>query len=138
MTAMNLLETASHIRETYFRYLQTTFPFQDQRLAQAYKGSLRESSDQLIKGPILEASPPYLPGDSLTDLIHQGVLHPEMRQLHSDALPFDRSLYRHQEKAIRHTVERGRNAVVATGTGSGKTEAFLVPIFNHLIRERES
>ncbi len=34
-------------------------------------------------------------------------------------------------------MEKGRNVVVATGTGSGKTEAFLIPILNHLFLEDE-
>ncbi|WP_174582553.1 DEAD/DEAH box helicase [Candidatus Methylacidithermus pantelleriae] len=46
----------------------------------------------------------------------------------------DRPLYRHQEEAIRR-VSNGFNAIVATGTGSGKTEAFLYPILLHLYRE---
>ena len=31
----------------------------------------------------------------------------------------------------------GKNVVVSTGTGSGKTECFLIPILDHLMRERE-
>ncbi|WP_343287357.1 DEAD/DEAH box helicase [Gordonia sp. SID5947] len=46
-----------------------------------------------------------------------------------------RPLYQHQETAIRKVVD-GRNLVVSTGTGSGKTESFLVPILNSLIEER--
>lgn len=37
-------------------------------------------------------------------------------------------------KAIKKAVA-GRNLVIATGTGSGKTETFLVPILNYLFRE---
>ncbi|MEW6573198.1 MAG: DEAD/DEAH box helicase [Bacillota bacterium] len=50
----------------------------------------------------------------------------------------NRPLYRHQEEAIRKLVVGRRNVVVATGTGSGKTEAFLIPILNHLFREEEA
>src|SRR3989337_929193 len=46
----------------------------------------------------------------------------------------DRALYKHQEEAIKE-VFQGNNVVVATGTGSGKTEAFLYPIFIHLYNE---
>ena len=42
----------------------------------------------------------------------------------------------HQERAIRK-VAAGRNIVVATGTGSGKTESFLMPILDSLVREQE-
>ena len=45
-------------------------------------------------------------------------------------------MYVHQEKAVRK-VGSGRNVVVATGTGSGKTESFLFPILNALVEERE-
>ncbi|GAH50863.1 unnamed protein product, partial [marine sediment metagenome] len=43
-------------------------------------------------------------------------------------------LYLHQEEAIRK-VFNDQNIVVATGTGSGKTEAFLYPILLHLYKE---
>src|SRR5262249_30083890 len=59
------------------------------------------------------------------------------RALHSDALPLDRPLYLHQEQAIRKAIAGRRNLVVATGTGSGKTESFLIPIFNALLRQQE-
>ena len=50
------------------------------------------------------------------------------------AVQGDRPLYRHQEESIR-CVWNDRNVIVATGTGSGKTEAFLLPILLHLYRE---
>src|SRR5690606_26262794 len=46
----------------------------------------------------------------------------------------DRRLYIHQEQAIQHA-NSGHNLVVATGTGSGKTESFLLPILLHLYKE---
>ncbi|WP_160310243.1 DEAD/DEAH box helicase [Neobacillus vireti] len=51
--------------------------------------------------------------------------------------PLDRTLYIHQETAI-HKVVKGKNVIVATGTGSGKTECFLLPIINELMREKEA
>ena len=45
----------------------------------------------------------------------------------------ERPLYRHQEQSIKH-VFKGRNIVVATGTGSGKTESFLNPILLDLTK----
>jgi ATP-dependent helicase YprA (DUF1998 family) len=68
--------------------------------------------------------------------MEDGILHPGFRELCSEALPLDRPLYVHQEQAIVKVVRDGRNLVVATGTGSGKTEAFLIPILDHLLRER--
>ena len=48
---------------------------------------------------------------------------------------WDRPLYSHQRKALE-TVARARtHAVVATGTGSGKTECFLLPLLHELLSE---
>src|SRR5699024_3936094 len=61
-------------------------------------------------------------------------LRPRLLHLASDGLPLDRPLYQHQESALRRAA-RGRNLVVATGTGSGKTESFLLPILSSLTAE---
>ncbi|MCX7855741.1 MAG: DEAD/DEAH box helicase, partial [Anaerolineae bacterium] len=66
------------------------------------------------------------------------LLHPGFRTLCSEDLPLNRPLYLHQDRAVEKIVAGGRNIVVATGTGSGKTEAFLIPILNHLLREQEA
>ena len=63
----------------------------------------------------------------------EGVLSPAFRALDSGALPFDRRLHVHQDQAIRK-IAAGRNVVVATGTGSGKTESFLLPILDAAVR----
>ena len=51
-------------------------------------------------------------------------------------IKLERPLYLHQEQALRKANE-GNNLVVTTGTGSGKTECFLIPIVNALLREQE-
>ena len=51
--------------------------------------------------------------------------------------PIDRTLYEHQAEAIEVSVIDEKDVVVTTGTGSGKTECFLLPIFNYLIKESQ-
>jgi ATP-dependent helicase YprA (DUF1998 family) len=70
-------------------------------------------------------------------LVGVNVLHGRFADLKAETLPLTRRLHAHQEEAIRK-VRLGRNIVVATGTGSGKTECFLVPVLDHLLREVDS
>lgn len=128
------LAASSAIDASYRRYLKTLLAPRDPKLASAFDSAIDES-DLLTKGPLLEVTPPYAPGASLADLIEDGTLHEDFSLLDSDALPTTRPLYQHQEAAIRKVVA-GRNLVVSTGTGSGKTESFLVPILNSLVEER--
>ena len=122
------------ITDSYFNYLQTSFYLQDDGL-RAQFDTLLHKLGHFTKGPILEATPPFVPGASIDQLINDNVLTSEFRQLRSPRLPLDRKLYLHQDEAVRKIVSGGRNLVVTTGTGSGKTEAFLIPIFDHLLRQ---
>lgn len=127
------LLTARTIEATYKRYITTLLSPKDPELHDEFVRVV-DGTRSLTKGPLLETTPPYSPGSSLSDLIQDGVLCPSFSRLGGPALPLDRPLYSHQENAIRKVVS-GRNVVVTTGTGSGKTESFLIPIFNHLMTE---
>jgi len=49
--------------------------------------------------------------------------------------PSSWTLYQHQRDVFEEVVINGRDAVVTTGTGSGKTECFLLPILAAIVRE---
>lgn len=142
--SLHPIETTEFLRSTYERYLKTIYPFQDEALRDGFWRRLGEP-ERLVKGPLLEASPPFETGSSIDQLVEKGVLHPSFvrlcdstRDLRKPPLPRDRPLYVHQEEAIHNVVQKRRNLVVSTGTGSGKTEAFLIPILNALLEEEEA
>ena len=117
-------------------YLETTFALNDNELHQELVVELKKPG-RFSKGPILEATPPFETGNSLMKLIKKGLLSNEFTKLQVNELPLERELYIHQEEAIRKLVQDRRNIIVATGTGSGKTETFLLPILNYLFRQKE-
>lgn len=129
------LATSEVIRSAYQRYLRSLMAPNDPAVAAALQSQIMAES-ALTKGPLLEVTPPYATGATLADLLAEGLVSPRMLDLAGPALPFDRPLYRHQEQAFRK-VAAGRNVVVATGTGSGKTESFLLPILNELSAQAE-
>lgn len=138
MTAHTIdpIATSQRIEADYRAYLTTTFGFAEPSLRHDLEIRLAEPG-RVRRGPILQATPPYRPGATIGDLVRDGVLHPALADRHDDALPADRPLYVHQERALRSS-GHGRNLVVATGTGSGKTECYLLPVLDHLLRERDA
>ena len=128
---MNPVELAQKIEERYRRYLKSTFYFKDPVLRASFEEAL--DSGHLRRGPFLEATPVFKRGRTMRTLCER-LLGLEPDEAFLRAVQSQRPLYRHQEQAIQKVFE-GRNAIVATGTGSGKTEAFLYPILLHLYNE---
>ena len=124
------------IADAYRRYLVSTYSPRRRELGADFE-SLLLNDFRLTKGPILQASAPFEPGASVANLMAEGVLSAGWADLEQE-FPLDRALHLHQEQAIRKAVTDRRNLIVSTGTGSGKTESFLVPIVDHLLREREA
>lgn len=142
---MNLhpIHTTEKLRATYERYLKTIYPFQDKELRALFWEKLAVS-ERLVKGPLLEAAPPFETGRSIEAMVRDAILHSSFRALCDSTqhgahppLPCHRPLYQHQEAAILNVVQKKRNLIVSTGTGSGKTESFLIPILDSLLREEE-
>ena len=140
-TELDPLLASQQIREDYLRYIQTAFPLKDARLSGSFRRLIRRP-DFLVKGPYLEGTPPLRTSLSTRDLVRDGTLCEGFEGLDGPGFPdlgypINRPLYAHQEHAVRK-VSSGRNVIVASGTGSGKTEAFLIPIIDYLLREREA
>jgi ATP-dependent helicase YprA (DUF1998 family) len=140
------ISTSRHISERYKRYIRTTFDIRDAEFARLFHEQL-SADEEFFKGPYLDAMPPYRSGASIQTLVEEGTLsrrfapaeHGGICVEHTtgDELVYRRPLYAHQEHALRKALE-GRNLIISTGTGSGKTESFLLPILEHLLREKEN
>jgi hypothetical protein len=85
----------------------------------------------LIRGPFVESLPDFKKGASIKELVSEGVLSDLWSGMEANAPSlWSRPLHRHQQAAIG----RDENYIVATGTGSGKTEAFLFPLIDDIMR----
>lgn len=124
-------ESSKNIADFYRRYLLTTFSTNNEQYNKQLKEAL--SRDKAIAdGPYISMSDPFEKGETLEMLAARGVVSNRIvsfKQFHPS-----RSLYLHQQSAIEK-VRDGQNLIVTTGTGSGKTESFLIPVFDQLLRE---
>src|SRR3954452_13799723 len=123
---------------TLARFISTASPVSSTRaprLAQKITRELNSSTVSLVKGPFVESLPDFEKKQSLKELVDQGRLSPKWSAL-SDrpdgAKLYTRPLHKHQAEAVTRD---GENYLVATGSGSGKTEAFLYPLIDDLLKE---
>ena len=128
---MDPVKLANQVEERYRRYLETTFYFKDPDLRKSFQEALH--AGHLAKGPYLEATPVFKRAQ-MPRALFQNLLGFQPDEGFLKAIKADRPLYLHQESGIER-VFKGKNVIVATGTGSGKTEAFLYPILLHLYHE---
>jgi hypothetical protein len=88
----------------------------------------RLTAKELVNGPYLEKSQVYKEGAALDEL----PLH-EMTKATIRKRLGERTLWKHQTDALQ-LVLNGKNAVIATGTSSGKTLCYQIPILDDLLR----
>jgi ATP-dependent helicase YprA (DUF1998 family) len=93
--------------------------------------------------PLIQLNPHYKSGGSILDLVHDGMLDPGCAgyfrdfQATADAPDQSLRLRRHQREAVVKAAA-GKSFVVTTGTGSGKSLCFFIPIVNAAIRARRA
>ncbi len=94
--------------------------------------SLEEES-RLWPDFLLQISPSYATGSSVEDLAQNGQISGETARIFrtSEGKPY--RLYRHQEEAIRKAFAK-ESFVVTSGTGSGKSLCYFLPIVDSLIK----
>lgn len=127
------------IKEGYLRYYDTAFWLRDP-LLRSERRDLLEQDGVLFTDPLLEPVMPSEPGPTIATVCRElGISdttadHLGLILFNSDG---NFQLYSHQAQSLIASLStRGkRNIVVTSGTGSGKTECFLLPIFARLLSE---
>lgn len=134
--ALNPIVFTEKVVRSFLRYQLTAYPFADARLHAQMRRllSLDETRHSpLLKGPYISLSRPFRQGAAVDVLIKEGIFHPHMRH----RIPSEITrIYGHQEEAVR-AIHDARTTLVATGTGSGKTECFLYPVISKCLELRD-
>lgn len=130
---MQPFAAAAAVREDYRHYIETSFAVRDPAL-KARIGRLIETEKLLWQEAFVSLARPFRSGGSLSDLVDHGVLSPRVSRA---SWGFE-TVFAHQAAAARRIggAGDGRNTIIATGTGSGKTEAFLLPIVDDCLRHQ--
>ena len=81
--------------------------------------------------PIIQINPNYKKASTVAELVSDNTLHPVCGKVFKGF-----HLYTHQQEALA-VAKRKEPFVVTTGTGSGKSLAFFLPIIDSIIRAKE-
>ena len=133
-------ETYELLCDSYIRYIQTILGFNSAALEEERNKLLRENG-LLFQEPRFEPIVPYPSSEeTLLQLCSHSLLPSELGKFLAQSgneglAPKDRVLYQHQVAALKASIIDQKDIVVTTGTGSGKTECFLLPVFSYLIKE---
>ncbi len=113
---------SQQLRQGVEDFLRTTFPISTPFFSGILDRLLAEEGS-IFKGPYLSLQLPFRYGSVGQDFFPD--------------VPLKFKPYLHQEQAFqRLSGQKPRSSIVATGTGSGKTECFLYPILDHCYRYR--
>lgn len=133
-------EAFEHIKESMIEYLETAYKIAHPAIF-AERGEILRQRGVVAQAPFIEATPAFPPANKLVELekLYPHIVPAGLAALVQHGVPVDRfPLYTHQEEALLTAFGDHPNLLVATGTGSGKTESFLLPILADILREAPS
>jgi ATP-dependent helicase YprA (DUF1998 family)/very-short-patch-repair endonuclease len=134
---MHVFNLHKRLIDDYASYITSFIHIRDQRIEQYVKEVL--SKGLLWPEPLIQLNPSFEFADSIDDLVKSGTLHPAcshiFRKNKDKGLPGDKiPLYKHQSEAIS-IAQNNKNYMLTTGTGSGKSLCYFIPIVDHVLKQ---
>lgn len=134
-----LNSSVDKLRQTFIDYIKATYHIADESLIKQRDIILNQVGNVFQKS-FIESTPRYEVGEKIEDI--EG-LSTELKELLVSLSISDTNnkkiifnpLYTHQSNSLKEVILNKKNVVIMTGTGSGKTESFLIPLLSKLYNE---
>lgn len=138
----NPIQIFNELFKVYLKYINSGLPFSHEEF-NAERNALLEETGTICQPPIIELVPKYHEKATLEQFCHDEKVSMDVNAFVASGLfggntHSVRRLYDHQYKALKDAFINRKNIIVTTGTGSGKTECFLLPIISDLVKESEN
>lgn len=133
---MDVFELRNRLVEDYKSYVQSFIRIRDEKIQNYVEEKL--NSGLLWPNPLIQLNPAFQAGRDVDSLVVDGVLHPQCKPIfrrknEKDLAGSRLRLHQHQEDAIR-VAQSGKNYVLTTGTGSGKSLSYIIPIVDFVLK----
>lgn len=134
---MDVFRVRDKVIDDYRSFTTAAIDIRDPRLKEHYDSEL--DRDRQWPEPWISLNPAFEGGGRIDGLVREGLLHPECDRIFrvKEGIGDDGrepiTLHRHQREAVE-VARSGQSYVLTTGTGSGKSLAYIVPIVDHVLR----
>ena len=133
---MDVFELRDRVVGDYAEYVRSFLTIRDPGTRAFVDGYLGAGS--LWPEPLVQLNPAFEPGATIPELVAAGILHTECERIFQrDKTPSSLGrtlrLHPHQDEAIR-AAQSGESYVLTTGTGSGKSLAYFIPIVDYVLK----
>ncbi|BCI91222.1 hypothetical protein NIIDMKKI_64280 [Mycobacterium kansasii] len=134
---MDAFGVLDEVLNDYESFVKGFLDIKDEQIRAKVEGEIDDGL--LWPEPWLALNPAFEPGGSVGELVERGVLHPQAQEIFrikadDDAIGREVTFHRHQSDAFE-IANRGESYVLTTGTGSGKSMSYIVPIVDRVLRE---
>lgn len=130
----NPVKIGKELYETYLDYLETNIPLSNPSYeAERHDLYSYGCPTSLMQAPIIELINTYPTSNTIDKIYDKTTADFLIKGMFKNELF---PLYTHQERSIKSA--QNKNVIITTGTGSGKTECFLIPIIADLVKESET
>lgn len=134
----DIIGAYQRIDHIYKLYIRSAFPMRYRVLAQEREEILNRRG-LLSQPPLIEPVPVYKSsGKNLTQAAQELPGYEDLAHLGQTLFPSELELYQHQWESLEAVCKYQKDIVVTTGTGSGKTESFLLPLLAQLAKESKT
>ena len=134
---MDVFRLRDNLIDDYRDYVSSFIRIRDHRIREKVDSWFDQG--RLWPDPMVGLNPTFRTGAAVEELVAEGTLHAQASNIfragksETDATGIQMNLYQHQVEAIEQA-KAGNNYVLTTGTGSGKSLAYIIPIVDHVLR----
>lgn len=133
---MNVFDLRDDVVQTYANYMRSFLRIRNDEIREFVEQQLE--SGRLWPNPLVQLTPAYQSGGTIEEIVRSGDLHPDCARIfrrrstkEDNGTPL--RLHRHQREAL-DIARTGASYVLTTGTGSGKSLAYFLPIIDDVLR----
>ncbi len=137
---MNIFENLKLLQNSYRDYVFTFQRFKNPKIKEWVHKKI-DKGTLLWKEPFIQLNRRYKLGEGLDEFIQNGIIHNKCKRIFSldpkeeDSEPI--KPYQHQSESLKIIFEKNQNTIITTGTGSGKSFCFGIPIVSKCLELKE-